>query len=737
MKNKEKKSFTLVEIILSILIISLIAAVGYFSFVVLQRATEDAHNRSLAVALALKSEEELRRIAQSNFDSLDSATVKNNFDSFSDPVNFPGFTRTLSVSPFSGSTEIKRVEVRISWNERGRTRHYNYSFLLSRPPLPLPADICGRVFDKDTGNPVNGVTVKITCATKPSLSYEHVTGTVGCSGVDCSTGGGYTFANVDPTTGTRTFNLYPNECNIWNLSVLESANYYKYDHPNPITIFSGRETQVPDIYLTPKPQAAHIRVRVIDKNTGTDLPTDLDLYQNGNFYKDGWTTAANPWWDWKIEFEEGVSKKCFTVVTGHLTSDWYYPYRYNKHCGDFCDPHGWGKNYNYRGWSSAVVQADGSVICSNPWWGSKATDRICVTPGSTVNITIPLVKVPTATLKGYVKSSDGKKVANANIYVYWHSWGWWASTTSDSSGYYQIEIPAEQELFPDNSSYYLKVKVYGKVGRGCCDEEINSNITETIGPVWKGDVINKDFVLPGKTEKCGDVKGYIYDGKTGNPVSGAKVEIAGRSENSDSSGFYYFKCEDSTCPCKPGGSTPSYKCCRLPIGKREVVVRKKGDYYPFSSYYWWRSDSVDGMLLRSGYYYKQNSIPEVNIPNKNTVSYNVDLWPIGWGKIIGHVKDANTGADIKGAKVTLTLQAGIGKKTTTTDANGDFEFNKVIESWPPPSLPATPYYNHTPRKHSLKVEASGYQTVTINNITLNDGETLDLGEIVLTPEGSL
>ncbi len=730
--NRKKENFTLVEVILSILIISLIAAAGYFSFVVLQRATEDAHNRSLAVALALKSEEELRRIAQSNFDSLDSADVKNKFDSFSDSVNFPQFTRTLSVSPFAGSTEIKRVEVTISWNERGRTRNYNYSFLLSRPPLPLPADICGRVFDKNTNNPINGVTVKITCATKPSLSYEHITGTVGCSGVDCSSGGGYTFANVDPTTGTRTFNLYPNECNIWNLSVLESSKYYKYDHPNPITIFSGREIQVPDIYLTPKPQAAHIKVSVIDKESGNPLASLLNLYQDGirKSDKDKWAPA-----DWKIEFEKGVSKKCFTVITGH--QDYYYPYRYNKHCGDFCDPEGWGKSYNYRGWSSAVVQEDGSVICGNPWEGSEATDRICVTPGSTVNITIPLVEVPTATLKGYIKTEGGEKVANATIYVYWHSWGWWTSTNSDSGGHYQIEIPAAQELFPDDVGHYLIIRVYGKVGQGCCDEEINSSISEKVGPVWRGDVIDRDFVLPGTIQKCGDVKGYIYDGKTGNPVSGARVEVAGRSENSDSSGFYHFKCEDSSCPCKPGGSTPSYKCCRLPTGKREVIVRKKGDYYPFSSYYWWRYDWVDGIRLRSGYFYNQSFIPEVNILNKQTVSYDVNLWPIGWGKIIGHVKDANTGADIKGAKVTLTLQAGIGKKIATTDVNGNFQFNKVIESWPPPSLPATSYYNHTIRKHSLKVEASGYYAVTINNIALNDGQILNLGDITLTPEGSL
>ncbi|OQX79897.1 MAG: hypothetical protein B6D56_06150 [Candidatus Omnitrophica bacterium 4484_70.1] len=731
--NREKKNFTLVEVILSILIISLIAAASYFSFVILQRAVEDAHNRSLAVALALKSEEELRRIAQSNFDSLDSPTIQNNFNSFSDPVNFPQFTRTLSVFPLSGSTEIKKVEVKISWNERGKTRNYIYSFLLSRPPLPLPADICGRVVDKNTHNPVNGVTVKITCATKPSFSYEHITGTVGCSGVDCSSGGCYTFANVNPTTGTRTFNLYPNECNIWNLSVLESSKYYKYDHPNPITIFSGRETQVPDIYLNPKPQAAHIRVSVIDKESGNPLATLLSLYQEGirKSDKDKWAPA-----DWKIEFEEGVSNKCFTVVTGY--KDYYYPYRYNNHCGDFCDPEGWGKNYNYRGWSSAVVQEDESVICGNPWEGSKATDRICVTYGDTVNITIPLVKVPTATLKGYIKTEGGEKVTNATIKVYWHSGGGWASTNSDSDGYYQIEIPAAQELFPNDSDYYLTVKVCGKVGQGCCDKEINSCKTwwKKIGPVWKDDVINKDFVLPGTTQNCGDVKGYIYDGKTGNPVSGARVAIRGVSKNSDNNGFYYFKCEDS-CPCKPGGSTPSYKCCRLPTGNTDVWVKKEGEYYPFSSHYGSRYDTVDGIKLYSRDFYNQSSIPEVNILNKHTVSYDVNLWPIGRGKIIGHVKDASTDSDIKGAKITLTLQAGIGSKSTITDENGNFEFDNVFESWPPPDLPDTPYYNHTTRNHSLKVEASGYEKTEIKDIKLNDGQSLNLGNISLIPSGGM
>jgi len=728
---KEKKSFTLIEVILSIFIISLIAAAGYFSFVILHRTTESAHNRSLAVALALKSEEELRRIAQSNFDSLDSATIQNNFNSFSDPVNFPQFTRTLSVSPFSGSTEIKRVEVTISWNERGRTRNYNYSFLLSRPPLPLPADICGRVFDKNTNNPVNDVTVKIICATKPSLFYEHITGSVGCGGVDCSSGGCYTFANVDPTTGTHTFNLYPNECNIWNLSVLESSKYYKYDHPNSITIFSGRETQVPDIYLTPKPEDAHIRVSVIDKESGNPLATRLSLYQDGNYKSYKWAPA-----DWKIEFEEGVSNKCFTVVTGYKNDDYYYSYRYNKHCGDFCDPEGWGKNYNYRGWSSAVVQEDESVICDNSWWGSNDTDRICVTPGDTVNITIPLAEVPRATLKGYIKTEGGEKIANARIRVWWHSWGWWASTNSDSDGYYEIEIPAAQELFPNEASYYLRVRVSGRVGKGCCDEEINSNKWERIGPVWKGDVITQDFVIPGSEQNCGDVKGYIYDGKTGNPVNGARVRARGVSEYSDESGFYYFECEDS-CPCRPGGSTPSYKCCRLPTGKTEVWVKKEGEYYPFSSYYGSRYDTVDGIRLYSRDFYNQSSIPEVDILEKNTVSYDVNLWPIGRGKIIGHVKDASTDADIAGATVTLTLQAGIGSKSTTTDENGNFEFDNVFESWPPPDLPDTPYYNHTTRNHSLKVEASGYEKTEIKDIKLNDGQSLNLGDISLIPSGGM
>ncbi|OQX81991.1 MAG: hypothetical protein B6D56_00955 [Candidatus Omnitrophica bacterium 4484_70.1] len=689
------KGFTLLEVIVSIVIITLVSLSSYLAFIFSSQSVETVTKRGQALNFIQESLEELRSAAQDDFDKLENYTLK--------PAGkeFAGFNRTFSIVSEQGSSEFKRAQLQVSWWERGVLQRYNFTYLISRPPQPLPGNIYGKVTNAKDKSIVSGASIIVT--------YH---GDSSCHFTTSSDGkGNYTF--VEPLTGN--FRLKTGD---WELTA-ERKGYYKYTHPELIHIGRSEEKRV-DISLDPKPDPAYIRGRVVDKNTGNPLYQYVTLYSEGKGrdYDHTWWHSPRGNFVFKIEFDEPKTK-CFTLVTSYYGRDWSYPYRYwcyNSRVGDFCDPCGWGKSYNYRGWSSAVVQKGGGVVCSNPWFGSSATDRICVKPGDDLNIgDIHLVKVPTAKIKGYVYDKEGNPIYNARIYLRWHNWAYWCpypATYTDHNGYYEVSVPAEQELFPDNSSYHLLMVAGAYLPKlKCCDTggtAWRESSWKRIGPLYKGAIKWQNFTIsspPG--DRCGDAEGYVKNGKTNSPLKGVDVRIYGWKKT-DVGGHYRFRCPPEK---KIFGS--------IPIGYYWVYA-KKGGYYYFQSY-------GNRWYSRRGKIYIEEA--------KTTTYETIRLWSKGYGVIKGRVVIANTSPPLplEDAKVTLNLYDG-GKKIVTTGEDGRFEFKNVIETWPPPEIKGDSYYNQALQRHSLTIEAGElYDSQSIGPIELKANEELNLGDIKLSP----
>ncbi|HDO19451.1 MAG TPA: hypothetical protein ENG74_01860 [Thermoplasmatales archaeon] len=585
--------------------------------------------------------------------------------------------------------------------------------------------------DRDTHQSINGIKVKATCTTNSNLFFENISSNAGCLDDESycqSNGGCYTFAEINLTTGERIFKLDPNQCTQWRLETEEDSRYYAYLHPTPISVTEGRETRI-DIYLEHKPTPATIKGRVIDKNTRQPLCQYVSLYENGNFYTYDYTCSHNYEFLFEIPFPEGIEERCFTLVTytpqgfSHASTR-SYPYIWNKHCGDFPDCEGWGKSYNYRGWSSSVCEdvSCHSSNCNNPWFGSSTTDRICVTAGQEVDLgDIELIHVPQATLKGYVRyEKDGEKhpVSNATVYINWHpstaSYMRWQEITTDENGYFVVSVPAEQELFPDENNFYLYVRASGALPvTFCCNREgevRRYSSWQRVGPLYIGDEREIEILLPLPADyRCGNAQGKVIDAKTEEGIEEADIYISGygwRYNITDSEGRFELRCP------------PNQEGYAVPIGRRRIIATQD-NYYPCDSRYNWRN---------SNYWYNPSIVPEIVIEENKIITHpDIKLWPRGYGNLRGRVLRAGeTNPPVEGAEVSLTLYTGE-TLTSITNSQGDFEFTHIPESWPPPDLPEDdPYYNHTPRPHNLRVEHPDYETYTNGDIQIVADQTTTL-----------
>ena len=702
---KVARSFTLIEVLVSAVLIAIVSAGAYSSFVVVSRAVEDSRNRSIAYDLAERSLEEVRAQAHTDFDTLESHT-------FSDlSSDFPGFTRSISISPVAGSSDFKKADVTVNWTERGNARDYHSALLLSRPPEPLPGNIEGTITDSNNGSPVANANVT-------ARHYNDTTGSFDISYTTASDSSGkYTFAETG-TGGTVIFRLKPGQ---WEITVTHPAYYdytYSAEHSGHyVDVYSSQSTTA-DISLDPLPTPAHIKGRFI----GSVLSQYVSLYRKGS-YK---TYTGNPF-DFKIDFTD-TDQKCFTVITGRGTDTRYYPHIYNHHCTNICSPY--GTAYNYRGWSSSQMNIDGSERnCANPWLGSSAADYICVNPGQNLDLgDIKLVTVPTATLKIHLIDSNNAPI-QGEIRIWerrsdhnrqgYH--GGWHST--DEGGFKQESVPAEQDMFPNNTGYYIVIR--GRAGvqhTACCDDLGQQTVYSSyyyIGSLHEGDTRDVTIKLPAANDyTCGDAKGYVRDGKTLSGIEHVDIYISGygwKNYATNNSGYYEIKCS--------GGSG-----CAIVTGTRRIIA-SRGGYYP--------CDSTSNNWGGSSHWYNPAYVPEAHIAaNVSTWQSPIYLWPEGYGIIKGRVVDASGGSPISGAKVTLHRYSG-GSIVKYTNGSGRFTFDGVIETWPPPGVVGNNYYNQTTRRHSVTVEKSNYDSKSVGSIKLNAGTTTNLGNIKLTTGGGM
>jgi hypothetical protein len=157
------------------------------------------------------------------------------------------------------------------------------------------------------------------------------------------------------------------------------------------------------------------------------------------------------------------------------------------------------------------------------------------------------------------------------------------------------------------------------------------------------------------------------------------------------------------------------------------VTTSKSGYYNFSS--------------GGNCYYAAKG--NVTVTANQTASYQsaafpyIRLWPRGYGTITGRVVDAGNSMPVVGATVTLgyVQDCNWTQKTRTTSSTGTFSFTNVPESWPAPGVSADAYYNRSPLKWELQATHSSYNDGDlIENITLNSGESKNMGDISLSPK---
>lgn len=688
---KENKGFSLVEVLISILIIALVSVGSYVAFFVLSQSTQKSRNFLQAVSLGQAALEEVRTVAKNNFDGLG---VNVFFADNIDQQKFPDFHRSVNITILSSL--YKKADVQITWKDRdGSSREYNISTVISRPPEPLPGNIFGQVTRATNAQAINLATVRAT--------YSGTTFIVETS---TNTTGEYNFINAQLKPGN------------WQLKA--SRNGY-YDSPDiPVNNLKSGENRQVDITLTPA-GPANITGRIIDGPSKTPINNmRVYIYENGGkpaeYSSNNFVNNMGSGFRFTLQnFPDENTQRCFTINTQNtysFTSGIYIGYY-----GAFCDPMGWGKDKNFMGWSSSIVREDNSTQCNNLWNGAASYDRVCVKSGETVDLgNIALYQVPKIHIQGNVYYSDNTPVQGAKVTVSWPSiFGGGSvvlpSPTTDSSGHYQTmgfpRIPAMQELFPVDPKYELVVKANKTVSvNNCCGQSVPQTLSNSTksGSLYSnmGTASMPDIKLslPAFSPTCGGANGNVTDDKNKVGLSQVEVKFGSASVLTDNSGFYQYKCPDNN----------PYK---LNTQKYAVTANKAG-YYNFTTsgswFYSWQPDV---------------SVTEGNITNKD-----IWLWPWGGGNIQGNVTIAGTEPVVPISAITVKLDYYSDGGNTTfeatnvTDANGMFIFKNVPETWPVPAVVGKSYYNQAKREHRLYVNATEqYYAGELTSITVNATET--------------
>lgn len=709
MRRNAKSAFTLVEVLTGIIVIAAISTCSWFAASTLFRGEQLSRNRTVAINLLQKSQEEMRKASLSFYDSLENCQFPGPAFVAGDlacglqalGAQFNGYDRNVTVTAQYGSTEIKKAVITVNWTDQGVVKSLNSAVLLARPPDPLPGNIIGTVRSSATGNPlINNVNIKVKLVgpgTERDTTSKNALGTKNEN-----------FDFFDSTTGAFVLPV-----GTWKLTATHPS-YYNYTHPADITVTSNAETKV-DFVMDPKPESAQVTIKLKDMANGAILIPNFEsgyIYLIDDFTETGRVIGNNAnasVLTVTVPFSD-VNPKKFTVVNN-------YAYRAGYAAKtNALGPPSCTYNYQPHGWSSAVEQEDASLICTNPFNGSIATDRIIVNPGDNLTVNVPLYPVPLATVKGKVTDSSGNGLAGAVLYARWPDGNsWWRknsaylTATTDASGNYTYLVPAAQEMFPNNPSGALTLRAeHNMPFTGCCDspQQVLKYGYLALTNLFEGSTISApDIVIPDAgSVTCGNVKGVIKDGSSGSTLNGAGVNVQGVGTNTAGAGDYIYQC--------PGTGY------RLPIGLSRFYA-SLGAYYGYDS--------------AGNYWY--SPAPSVNIKANQMVDYDAKLWPVGYGKVIVNVLDAGTNFPISGAKVRLQTYNG-GDITLTTAGDGKATFNNTLETWPPVGLPGDPYYSQTARGHALTTtHPSGFYSSDSRGIPiLQKGDTVTI-TVKLTPSG--
>ncbi len=689
---KNSKAFTLTEVLVSLVVVVVVSAASWMAVSVLSPTAQVTRHRILAENLITKSQEEVIRIAQDRFDTLEACTSPTmNTCGFSDiSTQFSEFTRALDVTS-EGTTELKRAHIIVRWQEFGETKTLDSIILLARPPEPLPGNVIGMVRDKTTNAILGNVQLTITSTgganNSTTFSSNQVLARPDNKQVN------FTFA--EPNTGRFILPV-----GNWRLTAKRSG-YVDFTYPQDIIISSNEEEEI-SFSMTAKPTDAHISGKLLDALTAVQLgfssQSQINLYDDGNRQQQATGTGS---FNFTIPFNNS-NKQCFTLATKNAYKSGY--------AGNFACTF----PFQADGWSSAVVGAN-TINCSNAWNGNATTDRLCVNPGDNLTQNIPLVKVPTAIVKGIVRDKAGNPIKGADVRVRWHDNTLWPSAPvgkTDSTGYYEVVVPAEQGLFPNSSGFYAQwwAEANAPFIQCCTEPSTVLKFSPTMrAPFFPGNVITQDITvdISPNTQDCGNAQGNVKDDKTGASISSASVGMSGYGQTTNGSGDYIFQC------------TTAALGFRLPVGATDVTA-SKNNYYSFTT-------------AGNTWYAARGAVTVVKLVSI-PVS-DIGLWPKGFGTVTGTVRNAGNNLPIPGISVFINLGTG-GSLSAVTDSSGRFTVNNVPETWPPPSLVGNKKYQQAVRNHSVDISQTElYESYTSGPFTLTAGQSKNF-DIKLIPRGS-
>ncbi len=706
MRKLSKRGFTLIEVLVGAIIIAGVSLAGWVSVTVLTKSGEISRNRSMAVNLLQQSQEELRRIAQvdTTYDTLNTCQFPNpvapptNTCGLADTTTtFPGFVRTMAVTFENGSTELKRVLTTVQWQEDGIPKQIQSIVLLSRPPDPLPGNIIGFVSSEtQAATPLGSIPISIDFVSS-TASYSTTS-----AAVADGRGANFDFAEV----GTGRFVLPTGN---YNLTV-NASGYFPYTHPVEITVPSNGEVFVA-VQLRPLPTDAVISGNVIDLSTGSPISSfsgaRIRRYEGGSYRQQ---TVNQRSYSFTIPFSDS-NPQSFTINTLDAFRAGFV-YQTNSGGSPSCN-----FDYTREGFSSAVVQADSSLVCSNPHNGSSASDRVTVFPGDNITLDLPVLPVPEVQIFGRVLDSDNNPVSGATIRARWprsdgsYDWrkqGVLQTATSDINGNFTFNVPAVQGMFPGSnpSQNYLQVWARGQVNViRCCDVQQNvwrNSPTAYVGILNPLDPPRDIGVLriSSTDENCGNVGGDITDGLTSNAIDTANVQIS-VTELTDGTGHYDIEC------------APAQTGFRLRTNRYRFIASKAG--------YYTNDSNGNAQYRRRG-----SGGRDVQIQTDTTINYDAELWPRGFGDIQVNVVDKTTGVPMDGVDVRLSPYTG--SSSTLTTAGGTVTFVNVAETWPTPAVPNNGYYNMNSQSHRIDInhDPANYLPHTEIIPNLDDGTVVTI-----------
>ncbi len=713
MTRNHRSAFTLVEVLTGIVVLGVISTCSWFAVSTLFRGEQLTRNRTIAINLLQKSQEEIRNASLTFYNTLESCQFPGPFFNVgtnytcglrSLNANFNGYTRSVNITPQNDSTEIKQAIITVNWTDQGNTVSMNSAVLLARPPDPLPGNIYGTVRSSDTGNAlIQGATIRATLIGSRTTSDANSQATLGAKN-----------ENYDFNSSTGAFML---PVGTWQITA-QAPNFFEYPRDGTpaenILVTSNSETPFHFI-MDPRPADATIRIRLIDQTTGSQLTNFfsgeyyiLDDYAQSNRIIHSANSSVGG--TYTIPFSD-MNPKSFTINT-------YWAYRSGYAGKPNCSAY----RYNVDGWSSAVVDETNTILsCGNPYNGTQLSDRITVNPNDNISVDIPLYQVPLATVKGKVINKNTRlPLAGAIIYAKWPlvrgADAWWyqngdyPSAISDSNGDYTFTVPAVQEMFANNSAGSLKLEARRNMEyASCCNSPASVEKRSSFVPVnnlFEGATITvADLEIPNPEPiLCGDVQGIIKDGLTGARINNANIYIHNVLTRSNS-GDYLYQC--------PGRKLPAYN---------SKFYAEHTNYYPY--------DSDSSLWYSPG--------PSVDVHAGEIITHpDVTLWPIGSGTIIVNVLNARTGAPINGAFIKLKTYTN-SEVTGTTPIDGKQTFNNTLETWPPVGLPNNNYYkwqNHYEHTLTVTDPMRNYSDYLGTIPTLHKNETLTI-DIRLIPIGS-